>query len=71
MRRTSLGEGGGGKGGRGREGWGQETGKETAESKNVKQEIYCRNTKFFCLPLSHIQRKKYFHPILVLQSQLP
>ena len=31
MRRTSWGKG-----------WGQETGKETAESKNVKQEMCCK-----------------------------
>ena len=63
MRRTSW--GGGGKG------WGQETGKETAESKNDKQEMCCKTLNLFSLPLSHIQRNKSFHPILVFQSQEP
>ena len=52
MRRTSWGRGG-------REGWGQETGKETAE-KNVKQEICCRNTKFVFSAIITYPKKQVF-----------
>ena len=52
MRRTSLGGGG--------EGWGQETGKETAESKNVKQEMCCRNTKFVFSAIITYPKKQVF-----------
>lgn len=39
---------------------GQETGKETAESKNVKQEMCCRNTKFVFSAIITYPKKKVF-----------
>ena len=54
MRRTSW----GGKG------WGQETGKETAESKNDKQEMCCRNTKFVFSAIITYPKKQVFSSII-------
>ena len=45
--------------GGGGEGWGQETGKETAE-KNVKQEICCRNTNFVFSAIITYPKKQVF-----------
>lgn len=47
-------------GGGGGKGWGLETGKETAESKNVKQEMCCRNTKFVFSAIITYPKKKVF-----------
>ena len=46
--------------GAGGKGWGQETGKETAESKNVKQEMCCRNTKFVFSAIITYPKKQVF-----------